>query len=92
MTTNVLPNFFQCLMKLQEKRHKVYSWQDVGTALGMSRQAAQALFLSDQKDNSFIKYSTLSKLIDFFAAEGMPITVNDLFIVTTESPENPPES
>ncbi len=81
MTINVSPNFFQCLMKLQEKRHKVYSWQDIGSALGMSRQAAQHLFLSEPSDNGFIKYSTMSALLDFFAAEGMPITVADLFTV-----------
>lgn len=73
-------------MKLQEKRHRVYSWQDVGTALGMSRQAAQSLFMGEPTENGFVKYSTLAGLLDFFAAEGMPITVNDLFVVSTNPP------
>lgn len=73
-------------MKLQEKNHKIYSWQEVGTALGMSRQAAQALFMNEPSENSFIKYSTLGGVLAFFAAEGMPVTINDLFTTTTPEP------
>jgi hypothetical protein len=68
-------------MKLQEKNRKVYSWQDVGSALGMSRQAAQALFMKEPDSKSFIKYSTLAGIITFFEAEGMPVSFDDLLIV-----------
>lgn len=85
MTITVSPNYFQKLLDLQAKNHRVYSWQDVGTSLGMSRQAAQHLFMSPPTDNSFVKYSTLAALLAFFAAEGMPVTVGDLFTVTDDS-------
>lgn len=68
-------------MKLQEKNRKVYSWQYVGTSLGMSRQAAQSLFLNEPNEKSFIKYSTLAGIIAFFESEGMPVTISDLFTV-----------
>lgn len=84
MQITVSPNLFQKLLDLQSKNHRVYSWQDVGTALGMSRQAAQHLFMSEVSDNSFIKYSTMSRLLTFFANEGMQIGVEDLFSVTRE--------
>lgn len=83
MTISVSPNYFQKLLDLQAKNHRIYSWQDVGSALGMSRQAAQHLFMSPPTENSFVKYSTLSKLLAFFRAEGLDITVADLFTVDT---------
>lgn len=84
MSVTVTPNYFQKLLDLQAKKHRVYSWQDIGTALGMSRQAAQHLFMSPTSDKGFIKYSTLGALLAFFAAEGMPVTVGDLFIVSSD--------
>ena len=84
MTTKVLPNFFACLMRLQEKNKKVYSWQDVGSALGMSRQAAQSLFIKEPPDTGFVRYSTIAGLLDFFAREGMPVTINDLFVTKAD--------
>lgn len=68
-------------MRLQEQNKKVYSWADVGNAIGMSRQAAQSLFMSEPTENSFLRYGTFGELLDFFHAEGMPITPNDLFVV-----------
>ncbi len=90
MSITVSPNFFQCLLKLQEKNHKVYSWEAVGTALGMSRQAARTLFMGEHKENSFVKYSTIAGLLTFFHEQGLPITIGDLFTVT-ESADTPPE-
>lgn len=84
MTITVSPNYFQKLLELQSKNHRVYSWQDVGTALGMSRQAAQHLFMSPPTGNGFVKYSTLAALLAFFKSEGLEITVGDLFAVTDD--------
>ena len=84
MTITVLPNYFHCLLKLQEKNHKVYSWADVGNSLGISRQAALSLFMNEPSENGFIKYSTLAGLLHFFASEGLPLTINDLFTVNAK--------
>lgn len=73
-------------MRLQDQNHKVYSWQAIGEALDMSRQAAQNLFMNEPSGNSFIKYATLARLIDFFAREGMDVKLDDLLEVV-ESPE-----
>lgn len=77
----VRPNFYGCLLELQGKNHVRYSWADIGREIGMSRQAAQNLFMNEATDDSFAKYGTLAALLDFFAREGMPITVADLFVV-----------
>lgn len=75
------PNFFSCLLKLQAQNGRVYSWQDVGQKIGLSRQATHALFTGKLSDKAFIKYTTLGKLIEFFESEGMPVTPNDLFVI-----------
>lgn len=82
MTTTIRPAFHAQLSKLQEKNHKRYSWTELGDAIGISRQAARSLFLSESTDDGFIKYGTLAALLDFFAAEGMPVEIGDLFTVT----------
>lgn len=84
--TTVKPRFFSCLMDLQTKKLKVYTWQEIGEALSMSRQAAQNLFMNTPSDNGFIKYATLASLMDFFAREGMSVNLDDLFEIV-ESPE-----
>lgn len=54
----------------------------IGRAMGISRQAAQSLFESEGvTDNGFMKYGTQGALLTFFHAEGMPITIADLFSV-----------
>ena len=79
----VRPNFYGALLKLQGIRHERYSWAEIGRRLGVTRQAAYNLFMSESTDDSFIKYGTLGALLDFFSDEGMPITPNDLFTVET---------
>lgn len=77
----VRPNFYGCLLKLQGEKHVRYSWADLGRELGMTRQAAQNLFMNEVTDDSFVKYGTMAALLQFFASEGMPVTPNDLFVV-----------
>ena len=81
MTYTVRPAFLECLHKLEEKQGKRYSWAHIGRKMGLTRQAAQALFTGESSDDSFAKYGTIAKLLDFFAAEGMPVTIADLFTV-----------
>ena len=85
---SVRPNFYGCLLKLQGEKHVRYSWADIGRNLGVTRQAAQNLFMSEATDDSFIKYGTLAALLAFFESQGMPLTPNDLF--TIEKDTTPP--
>ena len=87
MSYTVRPAFMQCLHRLEEKQGNRLSWAHIGRQMGMTRQAAQALFTGDSSDDSFAKYGTIAKLLDFFAAEGMPVTVADLFTVTPVTPD-----
>lgn len=80
----VRPNFYNCLLKLQGMKQSRYSWADIGRELGITRQAAQNLFMNEATDDSFIKYGTMAALLRFFAHEGMPITPDDLFVITGE--------
>lgn len=82
----VRPNFYGCLLKLQGLNHNRYSWADIGRDIGMSRQAAQNLFMNEATDDGFAKYGTLAALLAFFAREGMPVTIGDLFVVTDDTP------
>lgn len=77
----VRPNFYGCLLKLQGINHNRYSWADIGREIGMSRQAAQNLFMNEATDDGFAKYGTLGELIAFFEREGMPVAIGDLFVV-----------
>ena len=78
----VRPNFYNCLNELQRQKQRNYSWAEVGRSMGISRQATLNLFTNEATDDSFIKYGTLASLLSFFAAEGMPITISDLFVVS----------
>lgn len=86
----VRPNFYGCLLKLQGINHNRYSWADIGREIGMSRQAAQNLFMNEATDDGFAKYGTLAALLSFFDREGMPITVGDLLTVSYEPPPDDP--
>lgn len=83
----VRPNFYGCLLQLQGLKHVRYSWADIGRELGMSRQAAQNLFMTEATDDGFAKYGTLGELLAFFDREGMPVTIADLF--TVDPPADP---
>lgn len=81
MATEVRSNLFNLLNEAERINKKKYSWSAIGKKIGRSRQSTEHLFMGDQDDDSYIKYGTLGKLIDFFASEGLPVTINKLFIV-----------
>jgi hypothetical protein len=71
-------NLHAPLGKLEEKNGR-YSYARISDKSGISRQGVRRLLVEGTQQ---IDVGTLSKLLAFFAAEGMPITVGDLFTVT----------
>ena len=74
-------NLHKPLSQLEQKKDCRYSYAQVAEISGLTRQGVRRLL----KENSdTLRVSTLSALLDFFASEGMPITVDKLFEVTNE--------
>ena len=67
-------SIFKAVRRLEAETGKRYNIQDIAQETGMHRHTVAAL-LDGREDK------TLGKVLAFFAAEGMPITVGDLFTV-----------
>lgn len=72
----LLFNLHKPLSRLEQIKNRRYSFSEIADASGLTRQGVRRL-LKEPSDR--VDVDTLGKLLDFFAAEGMPITVNDLF-------------
>jgi hypothetical protein len=72
-------NLHKPLSLLEQKKNCRYSYAAIADGSGLTRQGVRRL-LKEKSDR--VDLSTLGKLLDFFSAEGMPITVGDLFAVT----------
>ncbi len=72
-------NIFRLIKRLEEQKNMPYSNTAIADKSGLSRVTVNSLVSSDTKR---IDLATIDKLLDFFAAEGMPIEVGDLFTVT----------
>jgi hypothetical protein len=71
-------NLITPLSELQKKNHRVYTYADIANVSGLTRQGVRRLLTQGTKQ---VEVDTLGKLLDFFASEGMPVTLNDLFTV-----------
>ena len=65
--------------ELEQLRHRRYNYTDIADAANLSRHTVRKWLTGEVKA---IDLESLGKLLDFFAAEGMPVTVADLFTVT----------
>ena len=73
---------FDAINKLEKHNERRYTESQIAKATGLHRHTIASVMRGKQD-------KTLSKLLAFFAAEGMPIAVGDLFTVTDgESGEN----
>ena len=82
----VKPCYFKLLMQLQAQNEKMYSWAEIGRALNISGTAVRDIFLTDHSKQKAIRFATWGRLLDFFEAEGMPLSHGDLFV--TEKANN----
>lgn len=74
-------NLFALKRQLEIHSNRPYTWAEIEAATGIHRNT-----LSNYASNSTsrLDFDVAARLLDFFAAEGMPITVGDLFTVTRE--------
>lgn len=74
-------NVFALLKDLEKQAgHNLYM-TDVSAKSGITRPTWDKI-LKGESDR--IEFRTLAKLLDFFAAEGMPVGVGDLFSVSVD--------
>ena len=94
--TKVQFNLHKSLGKLQEKNNRSYNASDIEAIVHnvfpnrISRQTIHRFMKPANVSVRAVTDDTLATFLDFFAMEGMPITINDLFTVTTEPKENIP--
>ena len=70
------------LRKLALQKGRDYDKSYVALRTGLSRTTISAI---TNNTSSRVDLETLSKLLDFFTAEGLPITIGDLFTTTTDA-------
>jgi len=85
----LLFNLHKPLSRLEQIKNRRYSFSEIADASGLTRQGVRRL-LKEPSDR--VDVDTLSRLLDFFAAEGMPIMVNDLFTTQTIAPPSIPST
>ena len=79
-------NLFALRARLEEKSGRSYSWVEIADSVGAHRNTLQNLAANR---TGTIDVAVTSRLLDFFASEGMPITIVDLFTVTTTQESQP---
>ena len=73
-------NLFKLRANLEAELKGPVSWVKIAEATGVHRNTMQNLV---NNKTSTVDLEVMGKLLDFFAAEGMPITIADLFTVET---------
>lgn len=85
--TTVKLNIFSLIKRLEIKHGHDLQWSDISRKSGITRQTWLRLRTNEATGIDLV---TIGKLLDFFAAEGMPITVNDLFTTQAIAPASIP--
>lgn len=83
-TMEITLNVMAKVNELEQLQHRRYNYTDIADAAGLSRHTVRKWLTGEVKA---IDLESLAKLLDFFAAEGMPVTVADLFAVTPVTPD-----
>ena len=81
MTTKLQFNVEPLLLRLQSENRRRYTYTEVANAIGVKRQSIERLSRNDSFQDLLL---LLSGIPDFFSAEGMPITIDQLFTVQEE--------
>ncbi len=79
-------NLHAPLSNLEQLKNRRYSYAEVADISSLTRQGVRRLLKEPSETVSVV---TLAKLLDFFSAEGMPITVDQLFTVQEEGGDPP---
>ena len=84
MPSKVMFNLFDVVKQLERHKGETVTNTYVAERSGLSRFTIQKIV---NNDSERVDLSSLAALLDFFAAEGMPVTVADLFTVTPFTPD-----
>ena len=79
-------NLHAPLSNLEQLKNRRYSYAEVADISTLTRQGVRRLLKEPSETVSVV---TLAKLLDFFSAEGMPITIDQLFTVQEEGGDPP---
>lgn len=79
-------NLHAPLSNLEQLKNRRYSYAEVADISSLTRQGVRRLLKEPSETVSVV---TLAKLLDFFSAEGMPITIDQLFTVQEEGGDPP---
>lgn len=76
-------NLFTLKRQLEIKKGKEYSWLQIAEATQVHPNTLHNIAANKTRR---VDLDIADKLLTFFAAEGMPVTVADLFVVESEPP------
>ncbi len=78
--TTIKYNLFALKRQLEVKSNRPYTWKEIAGAVNAHPNTLQNI-----AGNKTARVDThvMAGLLDFFAAQGMPITVADLFVIST---------
>lgn len=82
--SKIIYNFVKLKAKLELHTGKQYTWAYIAEHAGVS-QNTMSSWVNNRTARADL--TGLAKLLDFFASEGMPITIDQLF--TVEEPDAP---
>lgn len=74
-------NLFELRANLEASLKEPVSWVKIAEATGVHRNTMQNLV---NNKTSTVDLEVMGKLLDFFQGQGMPVTIADLFTVTTQ--------
>ena len=77
-------NLLRPIGRLEAQRNRRYEYAEIAHLSGLSRQTVRNIMRKSPKQ---IDVDTLSRLLTFFAAEGMAIGVGDMFDVISPPPD-----
>ena len=82
MKTKLQFNLEPLLLQLQAKNKRRYTYVEIAKKMSMRRSTMRTTIERIARNDSYQDLlALLSELLDFFAAEGMPITIDQLFTV-----------
>ena len=76
--TQVEFNLFQLINRLEATREREVTIVEIAEETGLSQAG---LYKAKNKAYGGVQFETLGKLMDYFARQGMPITISDMFTV-----------
>lgn len=80
--THIKYNLFTLKRQLEVLKGKSYTWQEISHTSGVHFNTLHNI---EGNKTRRLDLDIVAKLLDFFKAEGMPVGVADLFVVSNES-------